>query len=82
MEAKKKKFKKRSVKCDTSLTQLLWDGAVWQISNMLMRKRPTFLYLPNLLLHQRTHPVILSPHTLSLPPAVWKKKCFVPDRRL
>lgn len=83
VEANKKKtaVKKRSVKCDTPLTQLLWDGAVWQISNMLMRKRPTSPYLLNLLPKHWTHPVILSasPCLSPLPPALQYKKDFVPS---
>lgn len=46
------------------LTHLFWDGAVQQISNMLMGKRPWAVYLPYPPTTEKTHPVCqhLEPH--------------------
>lgn len=47
VEAKRKVEVKECEIWHSPLTQLLWDRAVQQISDMLMGKRPTSLYLPN-----------------------------------
>lgn len=61
VEAERKVDVKECEIWHSPLTQLLWDRAVQQISNMLMGKRPSTLYLPNPPTQPKTHPVILSP---------------------